>query len=213
MFPVSALLQIACGVEIAGLKMIHVRPLVPVFRYGGENGVHGVALIGAEGILCPRHGDAVVIARAALGAHQIVIIPSFGQMRRFQAAPIGAAAPDAPGVAFNGFRLRVIFHDTDRAGLFVAVARLPVQRHYPFSAVRIMAQRGVKAGGVQIHGLANSGSLFTSRIKSIQGSRSFIFSTRMEITPFHQIVRADSNIYLLPCHAKSTLPLVLWGTV
>ena len=113
----------------------------------------GAGLIGAEDVFRAAEGGAVVIARAALGAEQIVKPVLFVQVRSFQAAAQGRAHGDPPGIAHNGFRRRVILHKADPAGLAPVVPGLPFQGKEPLAPVVVMKEGGVEARRVEIHRL------------------------------------------------------------
>ena len=94
------------------------------------------------------------VARAAFGAHQVIFPVPFVEVRSFDAAPIGTAAPDALRIADNAFRRRIIFLNRDDARLFVAVAEFPFERHDVFPAVVVMQNRRVEADRIEIDRLA-----------------------------------------------------------
>ena len=72
----------------------------------------------------PAH---TVLMHVAFGDHQVVIVAASRQMRRFNAAAVGTAVPDALRVADDAVRLRRIFHQADRSRFFIAFASFPLQ--------------------------------------------------------------------------------------
>ena len=80
--PVTAFLQVTRRIVVSRLQMIHIGTLVLIFRNGGENGIGRISLVGTKGVFRASHGNAVVIAGAALGTHEIVIPVPPGQMWR-----------------------------------------------------------------------------------------------------------------------------------
>ena len=96
----------------------------------------------------------MVVARAALGAHKIVVLSVPGQVRGLKAAAVRPAAPDALRESDDGLCLRIVLHDADRAGLFIVRPRLPVERYQIFAPVGVMKQRSVKTRGVQVNRFA-----------------------------------------------------------
>lgn len=128
-------------------------PLVGYGGLGGNDRVFRVSLIGAPYIARAGHGDAVVVAGASLRAHEIVPAVAPGQVRGFDAAPVGAAPPDGFGVSHNRLFFRRILHQADHAGLFVVDPGFPLEGYQILAPVLVVQHRGVKPGGVQIHRL------------------------------------------------------------
>ena len=158
---VTGLLQRHSGiVELAQLIRLQlVGHLLP--GAGGENGVLRVALIRPPDRLRPPHGGAVVIARAALGADDVVILPAAVQMRPLHPAALCPAIPDAARVVKQLFLPGGILGQADRAGLVIALPALPVKREQPFPAVPVVEERGVEAVRLQVDRLApGAGDLF-----------------------------------------------------
>ena len=150
---VAGLLQYGIGIEILGFEMIRVAALVGDAGHAGHNGILGISLIGPPDLGTAAHGDTVVIARAALGAHDVVILASLGQVRGFDTAAICSAAPHPFGVTHNLLLYGIVLHHANGAGLLIAQAGLPLQRNNIFLSVVVMEDGSVKAGGVQIHRL------------------------------------------------------------
>ena len=151
---VAGLLQIAVRVKIMRLQMVPVRPLVGLRGLRGEHRALRIGFIGAPDALGPGHGRAVVVARPALRAHEIVIVPVPGQVGRLDAAAVRGAAPDPPGQADDLAHRRVIFHHADGAGLFVAVPGLPLEGDDVLSPVGVMQHGRVESGRMQVDRLA-----------------------------------------------------------
>ena len=125
-----------------------------LFRHRREDRILRVTLVGPERIFRPRHRHRVVVAGAAFGAHEIIVLPVPGQVRGLKAPAIRPAAPDAPRKSHDGLCLRIILHDADRAGLFIVRPRLPVERYQIFAPVGVVKQGRVKPRGVQVNRLA-----------------------------------------------------------
>ena len=95
----------------------------------------------------------MIITGAALCAHNIVIIPTLCQMRRFYTSSVRASSPESFWHTHNSFFLRIILYDIDRPGFFISCPCFPVKGHDIFFSVIVMEHRGVKPGGMKINRL------------------------------------------------------------
>ena len=155
------------------------------------NWVFRVSLIRAERILCPGHCNTVVIPGTTLGAHQIIIVSPSGQVRRFQTPAIRSAAPDAFGVTYDCPGLRIILHEANLTGFFVAGTGFPIERHQPLSPIRVMQQRGIKAGGMEIYRL-------TPRPPDIFCSNNIVIDVKIPcIHGIHDAIDYIEEVFLL----------------
>ena len=75
-------------------------------------------------------------------------------MGRLDAAPVRPALPDTLRITDDLLFFRVVFRQTDHAGLLIPGSCLPVQRHHIFPPVPVVKQRSVKPCGMQIDRLA-----------------------------------------------------------
>lgn len=121
------LLQVGFRIEIVGLEMACIFAFVKILWPGCDDWIERIALIGASDLGGAGHGDRMPVTGAAFGDHQVVIVAASRQMRRFNAAAVGTAVPDALRVADDAVRLRRIFHQADRSRFFIAFASFPLQ--------------------------------------------------------------------------------------
>ena len=150
---VPGLLERRLRIIIFRLQVVRVITLIGGRRHGGEHDPVRVGFVGAEDIFRARDRHTVVVARPALGAHEVIVTVLLIEVRRLDAAAVRPAGIDALRIADDLPLLRIIFRDADRAGLLVADAGLPFQRDDVFSSVVIVEQGGVEPRRVQIHRL------------------------------------------------------------
>ena len=148
---VAGLLEDGIRIVIFRLQMIRIMPLIGLRRLAGDDRIHGILFIGTPDIFGAAHGDAVVVARAALRAHDVIVFPPLRQMGRLDAAPIRAPAPDPFHMAHDLLFFGVVFHHADLARLLIAFPGLPLQRYHIFSPIVIVEQGRIEACGIQIH--------------------------------------------------------------
>ena len=154
-------LQIGLRIEVVWFEMVCVVARVKVLRPGGDDGVLRIAFIGAGDLRCARHGDRMAVAGAAFGDHQVVIVAAARQMRCFNTAAIGTAAPDPLRIADNASRLRRILHQANGARFFVTFAGFPLQGNDPFFSVGVVQNGGIEPGRVEINRLTPRAGDFT----------------------------------------------------
>ena len=133
--------------------MIRIVSFIGYHRIGGYDRILRISLIRSPYVLGTPHRHTMVIACTTLGTHNIIIAVPFGKMRCLDAATVCASTPDALRIADDLLFLRIILGKCDHARLLIALSCLPVQRNNIFSAVIIVKDRCIKAGGMQINRL------------------------------------------------------------
>ena len=146
---VSRLLQQYIRVEIFRFQMIRIVSFIGYHRVGGYDRILWISLIRSPYVFGTPHRHTMVIACTTLGTHNIIITVPFGKMRCFDAATVCASTPDALRIADDLLFLRIILGKCDHARLLIALSCLPVQRNNIFSAVIIVKDRCIKAGGLR----------------------------------------------------------------